>query len=55
MTKVEAWDIVHKFVTDGVNCWERDKTGDEPTVCLAFLTGVVEALAEAINETGGKE
>lgn len=52
MTKAEAWDILSRIVTDGVNCWERggETDIDEPKVCLAYLTGVVEALNEAVNK-----
>lgn len=53
MTKAEAWDIMSRIVTDGVNCWDRmDGKPDEPLVCLSYLTGVVEALNEAIRAEG---
>lgn len=52
MSKAEAWDILARLVTDGVNCWDRDSNEkkDEAMKCLAFLTGVVEALNEAVNK-----
>ena len=48
MTKEEAWDILAKFVSEGVNCWERNGKADEnePLISLAYLTGVIEALNE---------
>ena len=52
MSKAEAWDILAKIVVDGVNCWDRSGKDDpnDPMICLSYLTGVIEALNEAVNK-----